>query len=216
MTEPSATDARRPLSSRNTAAARWLARRLAATEITPNQISLASIGFALVGGLLLLRPDWPVALVFAAICIQLRLLCNLIDGMVAVEGGKGTPVGALYNEIPDRIADSLFLIGAGYGIGLPTLGWVAALIAALTAYIRVLGGSLGLPQDFRGPQAKPHRMALLTVACLATALEDVYRGSQYSMVLALCILLVGTLWTCVVRTRVMAQSLTERGSRDPL
>ena len=27
-------------------------------------------------------------------------------------------------------------------------------------------------------------MALLTVACLATALEDVYRGSQYSMVLA--------------------------------
>ena len=207
MTEASATDARRPLSSRNTAAARWLARRLAATEITPNQISLASIGFALVGGLLLLRPDWPVALVFAAICIQLRLLCNLIDGMVAVEGGKGTPVGALYNEIPDRIADSLLLIGAGYGIGLPLLGWLAALVAAFTAYIRVLGGSLGLAQDFRGPQAKPHRMALLTLACLATALEDVYHGSQYTMVVSLCVLVVGTLWTCVARTRAIAATL---------
>ncbi len=210
MTEPNATDARRPLTSRNTVAARWLARRLAATAITPNQISLASIGFALIGGLLMLRPDWPAALVVAAACIQLRLLCNLIDGMVAVEGGKGTPVGALYNEIPDRLADSLLLIAAGYGTGVPVLGWLAALAAAITAYIRVLGGSLGLPQDFRGPQAKPHRMALLTVACLATAMEDVYHGSQYSMVLALCLIVVGTLWTCVARTRAIAQSLKER------
>lgn len=203
----SAPDARRPLTSRNTAWARWLSRRLAATEITPNQISLASIGFALVGGLLLLRPDWPVALVFAAICIQLRLLCNLIDGMVAVEGGKGTAVGALYNEIPDRIADSLLLVCAGYGVGLPVLGWFAALAAAITAYIRVLGGSLGLKQDFRGPQAKPQRMALLTVACLATALEDIYWSSQYAMVVALCLIAVGTVWTCVRRTRAIAAEL---------
>lgn len=205
MTDP--TDTRRPLTSRNTAWARWIARRLAATEVTPNQISLASIGFALVGGLLLLRPDWPVAMVFAAICIQLRLLCNLIDGMVAVEGGKGTPVGALYNEIPDRVADSLFLIGAGCGVGLPVLGCLCALVAAITAYIRVLGGSLGLKQDFRGPQAKPQRMALLTVACVATACEDVYWNSQYAMVLALCLIAVGSVYTCMRRTRAIAAEL---------
>lgn len=200
-------DARRPLSSRNTAWARWLARRLANTAVTPNQISLASIGFAFIGGLLLLRPDWPAAMAFAALCIQLRLLCNLIDGMVAVEGEKGTPEGALYNEIPDRIADSLFLVGAGYGIGLPALGWLCALVAAITAYIRVLGGSLGLRQDFRGPQAKPHRMALLTVACIAVAFEDVYWGSQYAMVVALCLIAVGSLYTCVRRVRVIAAEL---------
>ncbi len=200
-------DARRPLTSRNTAWARWLSRRLAATAITPNQISLASIGFASIGGLLLLRPDWPAAMVFAAICIQLRLLCNLLDGMVAVEGGKGTPTGALYNEIPDRIADSLFLMGAGYGIGLPVLGWFAALIAALTAYIRVLGGSLGLKQDFRGPQAKPQRMALLTLACLGTAAEDANWGTQYTMVVALCLVCVGSVWTCARRTRAIAAEL---------
>lgn len=205
MTEPG--DARRPLTSRNTAWARALARRLADTEITPNQISLASIGFALVGGLLLLRPDWPAAMVLAAICIQLRLLCNLIDGMVAVEGGKGTPVGALYNEIPDRVADSLLLIGAGYGVGLGALGWLCALVAAITAYIRVLGGSLGLKQDFRGPQAKPQRMALLTGACIAVAVEDVYWGSQYAMVVALCLVAVGSVYTCVRRVRAIAAEL---------
>ena len=212
MTPTASTDARRPLTSRNTAAARWLARRLAQTEITPNQISLASIGFAMIGGLLLLRPDWPWALVFAAICIQLRLLCNLIDGMVAVEGGKGTPVGALYNEIPDRVADSLFLIGAGYGLGLPALGWLAALIAAFTAYIRVLGGSLGLPQDFRGPQAKPHRMALLTAGCVLGAVETWTWGTAYVMPTALLLITIGTLWTCVARTRAIAQALETRSA----
>lgn len=207
MSETSATDARRPLTSRNTAWAHWIARRLAATEVTPNQISLASIGFALVGGLLLLRPDWPVAMVFAAICIQLRLLCNLIDGMVAVEGGKGTPVGALYNEVPDRVADSLFLIGAGYGVGLPELGWFAALVAALTAYIRVLGGSLGLKQDFRGPQAKPQRMFVLTLGCLAVAWEGVQYGSWHTLSAALWIIAVGSVLTAALRIRAIAREL---------
>ena len=209
MSEPSI-EARRPLKSRSTAWARWLAQRLAQTHITPNQISLASIGFALIGGLLLLRPDWPVALVFAAICTQLRLLCNLLDGMVAVEGGKGTPVGALYNEIPDRVADSLLLIGAGYGLGLPALGWLAALLAALTAYVRALGGSLGLEQDFRGPQAKPHRMALLTVGCLAAAIEGYGNGTHHALTLALLLIVIGTAWTIVRRTRAIAAKLAER------
>jgi len=207
MNDSPATDARRPLTSRNTAWARWLARRLAATEVTPNQISLASIGFALVGGLLLLRPDWPVAMVFAAICIQLRLLCNLIDGMVAVEGGKGTPVGALYNEVPDRVADSLFLIGAGYGVGLPELGWFAALVAALTAYIRVLGGSLGLKQDFRGPQAKPQRMFVLTLGCLAAVWEGVQYGSWHTLAAALWIIAAGSVLTAALRIRAIAREL---------
>lgn len=207
MSDDTAPDARRPLTSRNTAWARWLSRRLAATEVTPNQISLASIGFALVGSLLLLRPDWPVAMVFAAFCIQLRLLCNLIDGMVAVEGGKGTPVGALYNELPDRIADSLFLIGAGYGVGLPELGWFAALVAALTAYIRVLGGSLGLKQDFRGPQAKPQRMFVLTLGCLAVAWEGVQYGSGHTLSAALWIIAAGSVWTAVARIRAIAAGL---------
>lgn len=78
--------------------------------------------------------------------------------MVAVEGGKGTPTGVPYDELPDRVADSLFLVALGYAAALPWLGWLGALLAALTACIRALGGALGQPQDFRGPMAKPHRM----------------------------------------------------------
>ena len=45
---------------------------------------------------------WRGWLVLAALGIQLRLLCNMLDGMVAVEHGRATPVGALYNDVPDR------------------------------------------------------------------------------------------------------------------
>ncbi len=32
--------------------------------------------------------------------IQLRLLCNMLDGMIAVDTNHRTKTGELYNEIP--------------------------------------------------------------------------------------------------------------------
>ena len=85
----------------------------------------------------------------------------MLDGMVAVEGGRKSLYGPVYNELPDRIEDSLLLIAAGAAAGFDGLvfGMLAALLAAICAYVRLLGGTLGQPQDFVGPQAKPHRMS---------------------------------------------------------
>ena len=108
----------------------------------------------------------------AAVAIQLRLLCNLVDGMLAVEEGFSTKTGDIYNDLPDRISDVLILVGAGYSRGSrmrSTLGWLAAVLAVLTAYVRVLGGSLGVTQHFIGPMAKQHRMFALTIATLLSA-----------------------------------------------
>jgi phosphatidylglycerophosphate synthase len=89
------------------------------------------------------------------------LVCNLLDGMVAIEGGKSTATGALFNEVPDRLADALFLVPLGYASRYPWLGWLA-LLAVLSAYIRVLGDALGQPQDFGGILPKQRRLAVLT------------------------------------------------------
>jgi phosphatidylglycerophosphate synthase len=67
--------------------------------------------------------------------------------MVAVEHGRKTPLGVLYNEFPDRVADSVILVALGYACEVPWLGWLSALGAALTAYVRVFGGALGFAQD---------------------------------------------------------------------
>ena len=200
---------RRPLASRDTAWARRIASALARSSVTPNQISTVSIAFAALGAWALVDAR-PLALVGAAISVQLRLLCNLIDGMVAIEGGKQSPVGALYNEFPDRIADSLLLVALGYASGVPWLGWLAALLAALTAYVRATGGALGLAQDFRGPMAKPHRMAVLTIGCLIGAAESYWNGTRYALLVAAVVIAAGGVITCMTRTRAIARALKAR------
>src|SRR5471032_1000008 len=127
---------RRPIEARSAGWAKASASFLARTRVTPNQASTVSIVFAAIGALLLARYPGPIGLIGCAIAVQARLACNLLDGMVAIEGGKKSAVGALYNEFPDRIADSILIVALGYAIGWPAWGWLGALAAALTAYVR--------------------------------------------------------------------------------
>jgi phosphatidylglycerophosphate synthase len=124
--------------------------------------------------------------------------------MVAVEGGKKTASGELFNDIPDRIADPLILVAAGYATTLvgwgDALGWCAGLLAVMTAYVRTLCASAGAPVDFRGPMAKQHRMALMTVACLLAATEAYLGWPGYSFAVALVLVIVGSAITVYRRT----------------
>lgn len=177
MEESDATAARRPLKSRASAWAGMLSGVLVRCNISANMISVLSVVISLAASTVLicvgrghLTHWWYFA---AAALIQLRLICNLMDGMVAIEGGKKSAVGDLYNEVPDRIADVAILAGFGFcAICQPWgthLGWLAASLAVMTAYIRMQGATLTGKQDFRGPMAKPHRMALVTGTCVAAA-----------------------------------------------
>jgi phosphatidylglycerophosphate synthase len=199
--------ARRPIASRSSAWAIALSGRLARGGVTPNSISVVSIVFAAIGAVLLSLFAHPIAWLAAAACVQLRLVCNLLDGMVAIEGGRKSKVGPLYNEFPDRIADTLFLVPLGYAAGMPWIGWAAALLAALTAYIRVFGGALGLAQDFSGVMAKQRRMAALTIGLVAESVEAPLFGSRWSLVATAAVISVGSLVTCITRTRGIAAAL---------
>ena len=143
----------------------------------------------------------------AAACVQLRLVCNLLDGMVAIEGGRKSSVGAIYNEFPDRIADTLFLVPLGYAAGMPWLGWACALLAALTAYVRVFGGSLGLAQDFSGVMAKQRRMAALTAGLVAQAVLSFFSAGLWPLLVTAAIIAAGSLVTCITRTVAIARKL---------
>jgi len=212
-------DNRRPLKSRDTGWARAGAAWLARAGVTPDAVSAGAVAFGLAGGGLLAASgalDGPAriaALVGGALSIQLRLVCNLMDGMVAVEHGRGGPLGPIWNELPDRIADGVFLVGAGYGAALAGVawgepaGWAAAVFAVLTAYIRELGRALGQPADFGGPMAKPQRMALLTAAAIVTIFEHNWgwRGETLGSVLAL--IAIGAALTAAIRTGRLAARL---------
>lgn len=211
MTEPDSSkpDSRRPIAARNTGWADNIARKLARTGITPNQISVASMVFGVLAAGLFLgaaeqfgeRSVWARAglLVGAIIAIQMRLLCNLFDGMVAVEGGKGTKDGAFWNEFPDRVADLAIFAGAGYAAGYPELGWAVGGLAVMAAYVRELGRAIGLDADFVGPMAKQHRMAFLCLGALIACFEHLWSGQGKTLLITLTIISVGTAITIIRR-----------------
>ncbi|MBD9559400.1 CDP-alcohol phosphatidyltransferase family protein [Ensifer sp. ENS03] len=204
MTE---TGDRRPLASRNTRWAQATARRLASMNLTPNRISQASMLAAALAGLSFWltgeSEDGVRASLFiaAALFCQLRLLCNLFDGMVAVEGGKGEADGPFWNEFPDRIADIFIFVGAGFAIGVPALGFAAATSGVLTAYVRELGRANGAPGDFSGPMAKQHRMATMTLAAVVSAFEGLWLGDGELLWIALLAISTGAVLTALLRAR---------------
>ena len=219
MTE---TQNRRPLKSRRSGWARRLAKGLSDAKAHPDTISAASVAFAILGGALLLWAGadraWVRAAGFlgAAACIQLRLLCNLMDGLVAVEHGRGSSSGPIWNELPDRFADVILLACAGYasaGRGMPVgieAGWICASLALMTAYVRELGRGFGFPPDFSGPMAKPHRMAVLTLAVVVSAVEPLWGWHGQSLLIALVGIGLGAALTVARRTRTLARRLAAR------
>jgi phosphatidylglycerophosphate synthase len=209
---------RRPLEVRKSRWAVAVARWLTAHNIQPNTISVAGIAFSVAAAIAFVsggRSDSTAiqvaCLLLAAIGIQVRLLCNLFDGMVAIEGGKSTKSGELYNEIPDRFSDAFSLVAAGYYVSaqpwVADVGWLAAALAITTAYVRALGASTGAGQHFEGPMAKPQRMALLTVACIAEAMIVSTSWHGWVITISLVIICVGCLLTIIRRARNIAISL---------
>lgn len=212
---------RRPVKSRQARWIRALAAWLARHRVPPNVISAASVVAALAATTCMLAIQgsprvWQLIFLLAAIgFILLRLLANVTDGLVAVEGGLKSPTGDLFNEVPDRLSDVVILAGAGYAIAgvawAVSLGWAAALLAVLTAYIRLLGGALGLVQDYSGPMAKAHRMAVLCAGCVASGIEVVVTGFKgWSLAGALVVIAVGSLVTAVRRLASIRRQLVVR------
>jgi phosphatidylglycerophosphate synthase len=214
---------RRPLKTRSWRVFQTLASKLASAGVSPNSISVLSVIFAAFGAAGFLITGWTadeiamrIGWLIAIMGMQMRLIANLLDGMVAIEGGRASATGPLYNEVPDRLSDPILLVAAGYAYsGEPVAGWAAALLALLVAYVRAIAASVGAGQLFQGPMAKQQRMAVLTfIAALGLLLPSrwlqifVTENRTIGLVeLALWIIVIGCVITVVRRLRAAAAHL---------
>ena len=211
---------RRPIAARQLRISAAIANWLAARNVSPNAIS---IGGLLCGGLaglaFALTVEMPqgarVFWLIGALLVQLRLAANMFDGMVALARNVASPVGELYNEIPDRLSDSAVLVGVGVAAGDWGLGALAALTAMATAYVRAVGKAAGAPSDFGGPMAKQQRMFLVTLAALwlglaPAALQQQALAPGGLLPALLLIIIVGTGLTCGRRLRHIGAALRDR------
>jgi phosphatidylglycerophosphate synthase len=209
---------RRPIATRNRkwaqTATAWLARR----NVSPNTISIAGMCACIIAGIALgvtsiayHRVLWLIA----ALGAQLRLTANMLDGMVALASGRASKTGELYNEVPDRVSDAAVFIGAGFAWGgNVTLGYVATMLAIFTAYIRAAGKIAGAPNEFCGPMAKQHRIFVITVICLYSAITPrswqmvTFNNLQIGlMTLGLMVIVAGCVITVIRRVSRIARAL---------
>ncbi len=155
-----------------------------------------------------------MASIVALLGIQLRLMCNLLDGMVAIEGAKKSVLGDVYNEFPDRIADTVILVGFAFVDRtdplLLTLAVAASFFAVMTAYTRVLGAAIGTKHYFSGPMAKQHRMALLTGTVVLLPIGQVYFPVAAITKTALVVICVGCIATVFRRLSQISRELKSR------
>lgn len=209
---------RRPIATRNREWAKAATAWLAARNISPNAISIAGMCACIVAGIALTLTsisDYRILWIVAAAGAQLRLTANMLDGMVALASNRASKVGELYNEMPDRLSDAAVFIGAGFAWGGNiTLGYVATILAIFTAYIRAAGKSAGAPNEFCGPMAKQHRMLVITLVCVYSAIVprtwQILHLENFEVgviSLGLAVIIVGSLITITRRLTRIANAL---------
>jgi len=203
---------RRNLKSRETSWASFTAQTIARTKITPNQISILSVVMSIIAMLaFLFSSSHPYLLLIAALFIQLRLLCNLFDGMIAIEYKKKSSLGGIYNDLPDRFADAFIILGLSFAVQNKPyaifIGWIGVFFSVMTAYIRVLGLSLGTNAYFNGPMAKQHRMFFCTFSAILQYVFFMLNITIPVIYYTLYIIAVGALLTCFNRLYKISSEL---------
>jgi phosphatidylglycerophosphate synthase len=209
---------RRPIATRNRKWAQAATAWLAARNVSPNAISIAGMCACIVAGIALGATsvaDYRILWVIAALGAQLRLTANMLDGMVALASSRSSKVGELYNEVPDRISDAAVFIGAGFAWGGNiALGYIATILAIFTAYVRAAGKIAGAPNEFCGPMAKQHRMLVITLICLYSAVTprswQVIAVSDWQIglvTLGLTVIVIGCVITVIRRLGRIARTL---------
>lgn len=145
-----------------------LVDRLASAGVTPDQVTLAAVPVAFLGGccLLVSRAAQPLLLA-VPVLVVLRIVLNLIDGNMARRTGRIHPRGELYNELGDRLADIAFLAPVALLPGaMPEMVLLGVLAGVLASYVGITARAAGGERIYRGILSKPGRMALLAICSL--------------------------------------------------
>jgi phosphatidylglycerophosphate synthase len=156
---------RRPIADLFRATAHWAVRVCLRLGIHADAVSYGSMVAASLAAVCFWQAGTrPWLLIPAALFCYVRLWCNMLDGMVALAAGKAGPRGEILNDLPDRVSDVLIFVGVAHsGLCMLPLGYWAAILAVLTAYVGTFGQAVGTQRQFGGVMSKPWRMVALHV-----------------------------------------------------
>jgi phosphatidylglycerophosphate synthase len=171
----------------------WLVR----TGVSPDVVTVAAVPVAALGGVCLaLSANLPALLLAVPVLAALRLVLNLLDGLVARRTGRTHAMGEVWNEIGDRLADTLFIGGLVFVPDVDSRLALAAVVGALlSSYAGLAVRAAGGRRQYGGVMSKPGRMAALAVAAPLAFVS----GDSVWLAAAAWVIVGGTLVTLVER-----------------
>jgi CDP-diacylglycerol---glycerol-3-phosphate 3-phosphatidyltransferase len=191
-----------------------LARQLAGSPITPNQVTTIGMGLTFVAAVLAGLNH----LLAAGLVLAFSGTFDILDGALARASKRSYPYGAFYDSTMDRYSESAvylgiaayFLYQGGAWMRLAVLGCLAALAGSfLVSYVRARAQSLGFTCD-TGLFARPERVVLTVVGLVAG-------GLGFVVVLGgvVALLAVATNFTALQRIHeVWSQARAQRRARE--
>jgi len=201
---------RRPIAAAFRRTAEAATRLCVRWAVHPDVISYLSVLAAMAGAFCFWKSHTaPRLLIIAPVFCYLRLWFNMLDGMVALAAGKATARGEILNDLPDRISDIVIFVGVAHSSWMnPILGYWAAILAVLTAYVGIFGQAIGVQREFSGWMSKPWRMVALHIGAWTT-LACWWWNDQSIRLQSLTILD----WTCIVVIAGCVQTIVVRLKR---
>lgn len=167
--------------------------------IHPDVFTYGALVLSLVAGWAFFSAGTNLLWLWLAIpCLLLRLLFNLMDGLLARETGLADAFGEVKNEFGDRIADVSIFMGLAFGgyADARLVGLVLALVLC-GSYLGILGKALGGPRVYGGVFGKGDRMISLALFSLYVVFTN--NRQHYDFYLGFAILAAGV--TIIQRLR---------------
>jgi CDP-diacylglycerol--glycerol-3-phosphate 3-phosphatidyltransferase len=137
-------------------------------------------------------PRWMLAV---APLVLGRLACNALDGMVAADTGTARPLGLVFNEFGDRVADSVVLFAVALRCDSLVLGAGTVVLVLLSSYLGMVPAAAGGRRQYNGFMGKADRMVLLAALSPAALVA----GPAAIMTAYLCVVGPGAVVTIIQR-----------------
>lgn len=176
-------------------------RGLSVAGLSPNQLTLGTLALmGVYGGALALWPEEKTLWAALPVVLLLRMAFNALDGMLAVQTGQTTKLGAMLNEICDQLADAALYLPFALVAGLSGAWVVVTVVLAATAELTGLAAlATGSPRRFDGPMGKSDRAVAFGLLAVLVAL-DVPSFWLHIVLALIVVLLLRTIQNRVVKS----------------
>ena len=138
-----------------------ISKPLSRIGVTPNALTISGLFFGIILYLY-------AQTIWAPILLVISLICDGIDGSLAILTGKSSKWGALLDSLADRVTEffwvlALYKIGVGMNLLIAVL-----LIASVQEYLRARTGGLGVNEvGVVTPAERPVRASFIFVLLIA-------------------------------------------------